>query len=98
MFTECEAADLKGFWERERGRKSRSQALAACINPEGNKSQGHGAEEHPRGTSPARMAGRGWLRAVLAPGASARSPAEPSVHLCQITDPATSCIPKGKGL
>lgn len=40
VFTECEAADLKGLWEREGRRKSRSQALAACINPEGNQKQG----------------------------------------------------------
>lgn len=98
VFTECEAADLKGLWEREGRRKSRSQALAACINPEGNQKQGHGAEEHPPGTSPERRAGRGWLRAVLAPRAAARSPAEPSAHLCQINDPATSCSPKGRGL
>lgn len=39
-----------------------------------------------------------WLCAVLALGAAARSPAEPSAHLHQISDPATSCIPKGRGL
>lgn len=63
MFTECEAADFKGFREQEGGSKSRSQALATCINPGGNQRQGHGAEEHPPRTSPARRAGRGWLRA-----------------------------------
>lgn len=58
MFTECEAADLKGLWEQERGRESRSQALAACINPEGNQTQGHGVEEQPPG--------KGWLHVLLA--------------------------------
>lgn len=41
---------------------------------------------------------RGWLCAVLALGAAARSPTEPSARLCQINHPATSCIPKGRGL
>lgn len=100
MFTECEAVDLKGLWEQEGGRESCLQALAARINPEGNQTRGHGVEEHVPSTSPARRARprRGWLCAVLAPGAAARSPAEPSAHLCQISHPATSCIPKGRGL
>lgn len=41
---------------------------------------------------------RGWLRAVLALGAAAHSPAEPSAHLHQISNAATSCITKGRGL
>jgi len=41
---------------------------------------------------------RGWLHAVLALGASAHSPAEPSACLRQISVPATRCIPKGRGL
>lgn len=100
MFTECEAADLKGLCEEEGGRESCSQALAACINPEGNGTQGYGMEEHPSGTSPACRARprRGWLCAVLALGAAAVSPAEPSARLHQISAPVTSRIPKGREL
>jgi len=51
MLTECEAADLKGLWERARGREgereSHSQALAACIIPEGNQTRAYGMKKRP---------------------------------------------------
>lgn len=57
-------------------------------------------EDHPLGTSLVRRArsSRGWFCVVLALGAAACSSAEPSAHLRQVSNPATCCIPKGRGL
>lgn len=90
----------KGPWEREEDRDCCTQALAACISPEGNHTYGHGMEDHPLGMSLVRRArsSRGWFCVVLALGAVACSPADPSAHLHQVSDAATCYIPKGRGL
>lgn len=68
MFTECKAADSKGLWEQEGGRKSYLQASSSCFYPEGNRIQGHGVEDHPLGTSLVYRVrpSRAWLGAALA--------------------------------